>query len=374
MNFISSIRKNLVNIPGWRTKRKLLVIESDDWGSIAMPSIEIYNRLKKSGIPVEVSPFSNTDTLESEEDLQALFDCLGEFKDFRGNHPCITADTIVANPDFEKIKNTKYEEFHFEPFPETYKKYPGRENAIDVWKSEGLSKKMLWPQLHGREHLNPIEWLRVLKTGNEQEILLFENNTLFASSLHLESKRKMGYLAAFDYDSIEELKSFEKVIDDAANIFESIFGFKSTSFVAPTSVRSDKIDNYLFNNGIRFHQLGQQILPYKEGYKKKDRFWGETNKLGQVYWRRNSRFEPSLKSNFPWVETVIKDIELAFRWGKPAVISSHRVNFVAGLKPKNRDMTLTCLKSLLSKVLEKYPDIEFISSDQLGNSILETKK
>ena len=38
------ISHNLLNIPGWRTKRKLVVIESDDWGAIRMPSKEIYNQ------------------------------------------------------------------------------------------------------------------------------------------------------------------------------------------------------------------------------------------------------------------------------------------------------------------------------------------
>ncbi len=374
MNFITNIRKNLVNIPGWRTDRKILVIESDDWGSIAMPSIEVYNKLKNSGLPVDVSPFSNTDTLESTEDLNALFDCLSDFKDFNGNHPCITADTIVANPDFIKIKDSQLEEYHFEPITETYKKYLRSENALEVWKSVGMKKKMLWPQLHGREHLNPHEWLKVLKMKNDQELLLFDNHTLFASSRHLVSKRKMGYLAAFDYEEENELNSFERVIGDAADIFESIFGFKSESFVAPTSVRSDLIDEFLLKKGVRFHQLGQQILPAFEGYKKKDRFWGASNNLGQIYWRRNSRFEPSANPKLPWVETVLKDMELAFRWGKPAVISSHRVNFVSGIKPKNRDFTLSLLKSLFTRVCEKYPDIEFMSSDQLGHVILDSKK
>ena len=30
--------RNLSNLPGWRTSRKIVVIESDDWGTIRMPS------------------------------------------------------------------------------------------------------------------------------------------------------------------------------------------------------------------------------------------------------------------------------------------------------------------------------------------------
>ena len=36
-------RKELYNIPGWHTRRHLVVIESDDWGSIRTPSKAVYN-------------------------------------------------------------------------------------------------------------------------------------------------------------------------------------------------------------------------------------------------------------------------------------------------------------------------------------------
>ena len=45
-----NIRRTLAALPGWRTKRKLIVLESDDWGSIRMPSVEAYNNLQKAGI------------------------------------------------------------------------------------------------------------------------------------------------------------------------------------------------------------------------------------------------------------------------------------------------------------------------------------
>lgn len=38
---------------GWKTSRKIIVIESDDWGSIRMPSKEVYNSLLKQGIRVD---------------------------------------------------------------------------------------------------------------------------------------------------------------------------------------------------------------------------------------------------------------------------------------------------------------------------------
>lgn len=42
MNPKQHITHNLLNIPGWRTNRKVVVIESDAWGSIRMHSKEVY--------------------------------------------------------------------------------------------------------------------------------------------------------------------------------------------------------------------------------------------------------------------------------------------------------------------------------------------
>lgn len=99
-NFRSSLARHLVNYKGWQTTRKIIVIESDDWGSIRMPSKEIYDNLLKSGIRVDRCPYNRYDSLASEEDLSALFDVLTSFRDMNGNHPVITANTVVANPDF----------------------------------------------------------------------------------------------------------------------------------------------------------------------------------------------------------------------------------------------------------------------------------
>lgn len=372
MNILTQVRQNVVNIPGWQTNKKILVIESDDWGSVSMPSIEVYNELLAEGVPVDKSFFSRFDCLESEKDLNELFNVLSSFKDHRGNHPSITACAVVANPDFKKIKESGMKEYIYEPFTETYKRYPNHTNSFEIWKS-GMDAHLLWPQFHGREHLNPIEWLKCINTGNEQEILAFDKMTLLALTKPIVSKRKLGYMAAFDYETLDEMESFELVINEGQDLFERLFGFKSTSFIAPTSIRSDKLDPILKSNGIQYLQSGMQTLPYYEGYKRKQRYWGESNMYSQVYWRRNGKFEPSSNWHFDWIDKTMADISYAYRWGKPAVISSHRVNYIGEIVPQNRDNTLKLLKKLIEKVIEKYPDIIFLSSDQLGEEITRSR-
>ena len=85
MGVLSVLRKNIRNIPGWQTKRKIVIIESDDWGSIRMPSKEAFKRLQKAGIPVEKCPMNSYDSLASEEDLSALFQVLQTVKDKNKN-------------------------------------------------------------------------------------------------------------------------------------------------------------------------------------------------------------------------------------------------------------------------------------------------
>ena len=62
--------KNLSNIPSWRTNCKIVVFESDDWGSIRMPSKLAYSNLLKKGIGVDKSLYDTLDSLEKKEDLE----------------------------------------------------------------------------------------------------------------------------------------------------------------------------------------------------------------------------------------------------------------------------------------------------------------
>ena len=79
--------------------------------------------------------------------------------------------------------------------------------------------------------------------------------------------------------------------------------------------------------------------------------------------------EEAIKRNAAREHMERKDIEIAFRWKKPAVISTHRVNYVGSIDPKNRQKGLGELKRLISLILKKWPDVEFMSSSQLGDLI-----
>src|SRR5665648_998167 len=88
--------RNLLNIPGWRTNRRIVVIESDDWGSVRMPSIEVYEKFLKAGIRVDKDPYCRYDSLATKDDLEALFEVLSSVMDSTGRRAVLTANSVVA--------------------------------------------------------------------------------------------------------------------------------------------------------------------------------------------------------------------------------------------------------------------------------------
>jgi hypothetical protein len=84
-------------------------------------------------------------------------------------------------------------------------------------------------------------------------------------------------------------------------------------------------------------------------------------------------FEPYLDHNYDWIGRAIKDIRNAFMLGKPAVICSHRINYVGGMSISHRDRSLRMLRALLERLVEVYPDVEFLSSDELGEVIMTSR-
>jgi hypothetical protein len=373
-NLKQVLSRQLLNIPGWRTKRKIIVIESDDWGSIRMPSKEVYEKFLKAGIRVDKCHYNKYDTLASENDLSHLFETLTRFKDKNGFHPVITANTIVANPDFEKIKASDFEKYFYEPFTNTLKRYPKHTNVFELWQ-QGISEDIFKPQFHGREHLNVNRWLRVLQSGSNETTFAFENN-FFGLSATITTEKRKSYLAALDFDDKSELNSQKVVLKDGLVLFERLFGYKSKTYIATNYVWHPEVEAQLHQSGIIAMQGGNShIIPGGQKPNQVTRHkLGERNTFNQTYLIRNVFFEPSENPNKDWVISCLKEIELAFKWHKPAIISSHRVNYIGFINERNRKDNLHALSQILSIIIKKWPEAEYMSSDQLAEIIRSESK
>jgi len=371
MNLSRIIKRNLLNIPGWRTNRKIVVIESDDWGSIRMASKKAYNRLLKKGYPVDKHPFNKFDSLESDEDIEILLEVLSKFKDINGNPPIFTLNNVVANPDFKRIKENDFTHYFYEPFTETLKKYPNHDRVYKLL-NEGIENKLIKPQYHGREHLNISRWMYELKMKNKPLLDAFENEMY---SLHYEESPIYfnEYLDALDIDNTEQLIKHKQILCEGNKLFNNIWGIQSKSFIANCYVWHPEHEKYLNELGITYIQgIANQFIPTIENsfrYKRVFHYQGQKNNLGQRYLVRNAFFEPYQDPHKDHINECINRISLAFKWRKPAIISTHRINYIGFIYKENRDKNINLLQKLLSEITQKWPNIEFVSSDKLGDMI-----
>jgi hypothetical protein len=366
----ATIGQNLNNIKGWRTDRKIIVIESDDWGSIRMPSKQVFDLLKENGVAVDRCSFCSYDNLASDRDLNALFEVLLAHKSRKNSHPVITANTIVANPDFDKIKKDGFENYHYEVFTDTISKYFDSTNVFETWK-EGIKKGVFYPQLHGREHLNVALWMQNLRNKSAETLLAFEHK-MFGISTDISKEKRKSYMAALNFQDLSELEYQKEILKEAQEIFLKTFGFKSKSFIAPNYVWSTQIEETLKEIGVEFIQSSRnQIIPDAVANDSKyiTHFTGQKNKNNQIYLVRNCIFEPATSRTKNHVEDCLDQISTSFRWKKPAIIASHRLNFIGTIDEANRERNLKLLDELLTKIIKKWPDVEFMTSDQLGTVI-----
>ena len=373
VNVKKNIRNHLTNSRGWSTNRKIVVFESDDWGSIRTPSLSVLTKLRKDGYAVESCNYMLNDALESESDLTNLFEVLSSRKDINGNSSKFTANTIVANPDFKKIQDSNFQEYFFEPFIETYKRYPSHSESFDVF-TEGIRENIFKPQLHGREHLNISRWMNDLKSNVPETHDTFKLE-MFGLSAHISKIKRGSYQAAFDGGVKELTYNHNEILFDACQLFEKIFSHKSKSFISPNYIWNDAIEKCLSNFGVDYIQGSstQKISKdYSEKLQVKRHYTGQKNNFHQTYLVRNCSFEPSLE-NRQHVADCLSQISNAFFWGKPAIISSHRVNYIGFLNPKNADKSLKILNELLLAIIKKWPTVEFMFSDELGDLINNPK-
>lgn len=366
------LKKNIQNIPGWRTGRKIVVFESDDWGAIRLPSASVLKDLKKMGIRVGDDHYIRNDALASEEDLTLLFNTLNSHHDSREMPVKFTANTIMANPDFKRIRDDRFKTYHYELFTDTLKSYPEHAGSFELWE-KGIAEGIFRPQFHGREHLHVHRWLNGLKEQGSETSRIFNHN-MYAVCSSSTSEIRKSYMAAWEWENESDYSFILHAINEGLRLFEKQFGYPSRSIIAPNYTWDREMEKEFNRNGVKFIQGStvQRVPGTSDNEKGITRHYtGQKNTDEQIYLVRNCKFEPSADPQKDWVGICLKDMETAFRWKKPAIIETHRVNYIGYINSCNRDKSLELINELLRKMMQKWPEIEFMTSDELGRLIEE---
>lgn len=367
----TTVKRHFYNFIGSNLRDKVLVIESDDWGAIRTTQKKNYHTFKNRFTEVGTNPYLRFDTIAGTEDLECLIQTLSKFKDLAGNSPIVTLNTVVANPDFEKIKSDKYSNYHFETFTKTLERYYPNQRVFELWQ-QGISEGVFFPQFHGREHVNVPVWLDLLRSGNDELLDAFQLET-WSTPKGKYPKTNVKLQAALDYVGNEPSTHQIQFLKEGLQIFEQIFGFQSDTWIPNNFIASSKLIQESKKYGIK----GMQGMIYHVepiGQNKNNRHKYSLRRFGRdkfemIHTIRNCTFEPSQsQAGMSEVKNCLAQIRNAFFWNKPAVISAHRLNFIGAIDPKNRERNLELLEVLLSEVLKEWPEVKFLNASQLVDS------
>ena len=349
---------------GWRTKRPILVIESDDWGSEHIPGPKAIEKMKEMGLFLSDS-HGMFDSLETADDIDKLCDILNSHKDGDGNPAVMTANFIMANPDYVAIRESNYSSFKAKPIYSGWNHEPDAKTMLQKYR-EGINCGVIVPQLHGMLHFCPDVWMENLCRGDPETLKAFDLQMIGekedASGIGIQSMSPIYH---------ESGQAIRQLVREGIETFRSCFNIDSFTTIAPCYCwRSDETEQALLACGIRVMQ-GKEYQYLPDG-SVRPHYIGQRGPGGILYMVRNCVLEPI--SAGTTVEQCISQIEWAFQHSLPAVLCSHRTNYTSRVATEVRDKGLAVLDGVLKQVKEKFGDVEFLSSDKLALRILSERQ
>jgi hypothetical protein len=187
--------------------------------------------------------------------------------------------------------------------------------------------------------------------------------------------KNVSFNQSFAFWSENEITLHKEIIKDGLDLFQQVYGYPSLTFTPPA--QQLHVDLYPFVSSLGV--IGLDKVRNTTRHLGNGKYIKESNIMGDSITPtattivRNCVFEPTDDRGFDWVNYTFKQVQAAFYWNKPAIISSHRVNYCGFIDEKNRALGLKNLKALLNKIVVAYPDVEFVSVDEIAKMICNDK-
>jgi hypothetical protein len=371
----STLLRSLKHFPGWRTNTKYVAFAADDYGSIRTANAKavIYLRQRNAYFGGQMDEF---DSVETRADLEALFDVLSKHSDFSGRTAEFTAYFLTANPDCKFIMRNRH--YAYETLTQTYERLAAEEPAAyeGTWKmlSEGFSNRLVTPQFHGREHFSVPLIEEKIRLSSKDLFAALEVGSM-AGLTNLAQLPSVTFTQAFGLHDIKLLDNQRDIIQEGLELFEETFGFPSITFTPPVLKLHQSLDKFVFSLGVKsIHKPLFGSQPLGNGRMRRSvNFLSPSQRERPGKLVRTLSFEPCNGKKSDPVGQALLEMEVAFRWGKPAIISTHRVNYAGHINSDNRKRGLEKLDQFLQRMLEKWPDIRFVTVNELVE-IMEASK
>jgi hypothetical protein len=335
----------LVNLD-WRRLRAV-VLQSDDWGLCAWsPDEQAYRVLGDT--PAFRGPAGRrygASTLESAADVRALAQVLLEFHGADGSPPVWQANTIMATPDYARLRPPLFEmeELPLLDLPET----PSRWQRPGLWEAVGRAREqgVWWPELHGLHHLPAHAWIRALRRGAADARRAHEHQSPICAAVE----------ASGEYDPTEPRALRASNLERAVAKFTARFGRPPVSLCPPDYRWDERLEADAQRLGVAVLQgKGEQIGPRAPTLRRlllryRWRYQGGA----RFYMPPRIAFEPcggGRRTPAESVEDAHRRVRGAWSRSQPAAVSSHRLNY-AHLDPAWSAAGRAALRDLLQRLI-----------------------
>jgi hypothetical protein len=309
------------------------------------------------------------DAVETRQDLESLYEVLASVADSRGRPAVFTAYALSANPDFDTMAQDG-DRYRYEPVDRTFARLAAEQPKVyeGTWAAwrQGMEAGLIRPQFHGREHYNVELIERKLQRRSPDLLANLENRSMAALWKEPEMPG-VGFTEAFGLSNSASLSKHRRILAEGLDLFERVWGFRSETFTPPAMKLHPSLFEVAEQGGVRSIDKPLRFRrDMGDGQHRR-----ELNRSGRqrgqdhVTLVRNVVFEPCRDMGFEPVSRALQQIAAAFFWGRPAIISSHRVNFAGHLDEANRKGGLDALRRLLKAISQRWPEVEFVSVDGL---------
>ncbi len=306
----------------WREVRAV-VLESDDWGLCGfLPSRDAMAGLTAADLEPGAFPAIYWgSTLEDSLAVASLAGVLGATAGRDGLPPVLQPNYILSSLAWESAgpAGGQWVARDLPATPAAYAR-PGLWTAVGAATAAGV-----WhPELHGRWHYDPARRREgALSTPAAREAA-GRQIALFPGS---ERAWELG-----PWRSRAELAS---ELDGSLRVFAAVFGRPPRAVIAPDYRWDDRCEDLWRSRGLTTIQAkrGQRRVEYNG-------LWGRVRKVGErtlarqwrrdrVYLDRNVIFEPVQQAQPDLVTAqAVAGVTAAWERGEPAIVETHRVNFV----------------------------------------------
>jgi len=309
----------------------VVILESDDWGP---------------GPP------------EHAESLRRLLHVLAGHRDGVGRPAVLTANMVLSVPDGPAIVAGGYRGYARREldvaFPELF-----------AAMREGRAAGTFFPQLHGREHLNPEALVRRARNGDVALRALLEIPN-WSDWEGLDSPLQGHFVDGSELPTRPVAADQQRVMAaEGVRVFARAFGESPASAVAPCYLWNDDTEAAWAAAGVRYIQTAgyRCIGRDADGRYIQSPQWlhaGSVNRHGQRYLVRNVMYEPA--DGRGW-EAAWCEVRRRLREAQPAVISTHRYNYT---RAESQAQALRGLDELLNRIGRRYARVRFAASPEWG--------